>query len=163
MTWEILRESPSIGRKQSEEARASRSVWINNTIVANHIYRLISGGRTAHWLPWFMEQYLGGRTIFENSLSLCCGDGVHEIALYQTGKVHNIHGFDISQGAIASTISKFQAAAIPSEHYHFEVGDANNLELQGSYDLILSSGALHHVANLEGLLTTISSALTING
>ena len=43
------------------------------------------------------------------------------------------------------------------------MGDANNLKLQGSYDLILSSGALHHIANLEGLLSNIASALRING
>lgn len=70
----------------------------------------------------------------------------HEIALYQTGKVRKVCGFDISEGAIALAISKFNGAAVPPENYCFAVSDANNLTLEGNYDLILSSGALPGVA-----------------
>jgi ubiquinone/menaquinone biosynthesis C-methylase UbiE len=148
--------------KQSEEARTSHSVWLNNNIVASHINRLMTGGTNQHWLFWTVEYYLGGQK-FQGSLSICCGDGVHELSLYQTGKVHRVHGFDISEGAIAQAISRFKEANIPDENYHFEVCDANQLKLTGSFDLILSSGALHHVTNLEGLLSTVHNALTTDG
>jgi ubiquinone/menaquinone biosynthesis C-methylase UbiE len=64
----------------------------------------------------------------------------------RTGKARKVCGFDISEGAIARAISKFNDAAVPSENYCFAVSDANNLTLEGNYDLILSSGALPGVA-----------------
>jgi SAM-dependent methyltransferase len=149
--------------KQSESARASRSVWLNNEVVNAHICKLISGGPAVHWLPWFIDYYLRGTVHFERSLSLCCGDGAHEIALFQTKKVQKVSGFDISAGAIASAIGKFQNAKVPSERYHFEVADANELTVRDDFDLILSSGALHHVQNLEGLLEAVAGALMPRG
>ncbi len=149
--------------KQSEEARTSRSVWINNEIVARHVYRLISGGMPLHWLSWFFQHYLSPAVTFKKSLSICCGEGTHEIALYRTGTVHSIHGFDISEGAIASAKAKFEEAAVSPGRYCFEVADANDLQLEGQFDLCLSTGALHHVTNLEGLLSHVADALTADG
>jgi Methyltransferase domain len=78
------------------------------------------------------------RPSLKKSLSICCRDGVHEIALYQTGKVRKVCGFDISEGASARAMSKLNDAAVPPENYCFAVSDANNLTLKGYYDLILS-------------------------
>jgi SAM-dependent methyltransferase len=43
------------------------------------------------------------------------------------------------------------------------VRDANNLELEGTYDLILSASALHHVENLEDLIIKLRSMLNPGG
>jgi SAM-dependent methyltransferase len=80
-----------------------------------------------------------------------------------TGKVRFVRGFDISEGAIAQANSAFEKAAIPRDSYAFEVADADNLELEDWFDLIFSTGALHHVTNLEGLLSKLSSMLGTNG
>ena len=149
--------------RQFEKNRADTSLWTNNDIVTRHIYRLISGGSEEHWLPWFFNHYLEDGAVFERSLSVCCGDGAHELGIANTGKVRFIRGFDISEGAIAQANATFEKAAIPRDSYAFEVADADNLELEDRFDLILSTGALHHVTNLEGLLSKLSSMLGTNG
>ncbi|MFN2622141.1 MAG: trans-aconitate 2-methyltransferase [Chthoniobacterales bacterium] len=149
--------------RQFEKDRADRSLWTNNEIVARHIYRLISGGSEEHWLKWFFTDYLDEGTNFEKSLSICCGDGAHELALADTGRVRFVRGFDISEGAIAQAKSRFEKARIPKGSYSLEVADANNLQLEDRVDLILSAGALHHTTNLEGLLSKLSQMLVDDG
>ena len=149
--------------RQFEKNRADTSLWTNNDIVMRHIYRLISGGSEEHWLTWFFNHYLEDDTVFERSLSVCCGDGAHELGIANTGKVRFIRGFDLSEGAIAQANATFEKAAIPRDSYAFEVADADNLELEDRFDLILSTGALHHVTNLEGLLSKLSSMLGTDG
>jgi ubiquinone/menaquinone biosynthesis C-methylase UbiE len=131
--------------------------------VVSQIYRLISGGTDVHWLPWFLNNYLPPGTRFSRSLSVCCGDGAHEIALYNTGKVDFVHGFDISEGAIRQAVGSFEKAGAAKSRYRFEVADADDLRIDGPFDLILSTGALHHVANLEHLLGRLSRMLLPNG
>ena len=149
--------------RQFEKNRTDTSLWTNNDIVTRHIYRLISGGSEEHWLSWFFNHYLENGVAFERSLSVCCGDGAHELGIANTGRVRFIRGFDISEGAIAQANATFEKAAIPRDSYAFEVADADNLELEDRFDLILSTGALHHVTNLEGLLSKLSSMLGTDG
>jgi SAM-dependent methyltransferase len=149
--------------QQFEKNRTDASLWTNNDIVTRHIYRLISGGSEEHWLPWFFNHYLEDGTGFERSLSVCCGDGAHELGIANTGKVRFVRGFDISEGAIAQANATFEKAAIPRDSYAFEVADADNLALEDRFDLILSTGALHHVTNLEKLLSKLSNMFGTNG
>lgn len=149
--------------QQFEKNRADASLWTNNDIVTRHIYRLISGGSEEHWLSWFFNHYLENGVVFEKSLSVCCGDGAHELGMANTGRVRFIRGFDISEGAIAQANASFEKAGIPRDSYAFEVADADNLQIEDRFDLILSTGALHHVTNLEKLLSRLSSMLRING
>jgi SAM-dependent methyltransferase len=149
--------------QQFEKNRTDASLWTNNDIVTRHIYRLISGGSEEHWLSWFFNHYLDNAVVFERSLSVCCGDGAHELGMANTGRVRFIRGFDISEGAIAQANASFEKAAIPKSGYAFEVADADNLQIEDRFDLILSTGALHHVTNLEKLLSRLSSMLRIDG
>lgn len=149
--------------RQFEKNRVDPSLWTNNDIVTRHIYRLISGGSEEHWLTWFFNHYLANGVVFDKSLSVCCGDGAHELVIANTGRVRFVRGFDISEGAIAQANASFEKAAIPKGGYAFEVADADNLQIEDRFDLILSTGALHHVTNLEKLLSRLGSMLSIDG
>ena len=105
--------------QQFEKNRTDSSLWTNNDIVTRQIYRLISGGSEEHWLSWFFNHYLEGGVVFEKSLSVCCGDGAHELGIANTGRVRFIRGFDISEGAIAQAKASFEKAAIPSGQLRF--------------------------------------------
>ena len=142
--------------QQFEKDRADPSLWTNNLIVVRQIYRLISGGSEEHWLPWFLNQYLPSDVIFERSFSVCCGDGAHELALAQSRRVKFIHAFDLSAGAIEHGRAAFAAAGISKDTYRFEVADADDLQIDGKFDLLLSTSALHHVTQLETLLSRLS-------
>jgi SAM-dependent methyltransferase len=148
---------------QFEKNRTDASLWTNNEIVVRNIYRLISGGSEEHWLTWFLNHYLEESTVFERSLSVCCGDGAHELGMARTGKVRFLRAFDLSEGAIAQAKAAFEKAKIPNDNYAFEVADANDLQMDDRFDLILTTGALHHVTNLEGLLAKLSSMLRPEG
>lgn len=149
--------------RQFEKDRADPSLWTNNLIVVRHIYRLISGGSEEHWLPWFLNQYLPGDVTFERSFSVCCGDGAHELALAHSRRVKFIHAFDLSVGSIEQAKAAFVAAGISKDTYRFEVADADNLQIDGRFDLLLSTSALHHVTQLETLLSRLSRMLDPQG
>ncbi|MBV6470669.1 class I SAM-dependent methyltransferase [Nitrospirales bacterium NOB] len=146
---------------QFEAMRVDQSYWMNNRLVEEWTYRLMTG-TPQHWLNWLLNEYFVQRT-FERSLSVCCGDGAHEIQLYRSGKVRRVIGVDLSSGAIAQAKARFEAAAAPPDRYRFTVQDVNVLDVDGMFDLILSTGALHHATNLETLLARLEQALTPDG
>ena len=102
--------------------------WIQNAIVTGRLYSMISGGgSTDHWLHWLLNEYFRDAPPFHRSLSICCGDGAHELDLHRSKKVRFVRGFDISDGAVALARDKFlTTAGTPS----FEVNDANNLYIR---------------------------------
>ncbi|HJT19315.1 MAG TPA: class I SAM-dependent methyltransferase [Nitrospira sp.] len=153
-----------MSRYWSEQFTAMRkdgSYWLNNKIVEESTYRLMTDTPT-HWLTWLLDDYLDGKT-FSRSLSICCGDGAHEIQLYRSGRVKTVTGVDISDGAIRQARERFREAGATAEQYRFDIGDVNHLRVDGRFDLILSTGALHHTTNLESLLKTLQEALTPEG
>ncbi len=147
--------------KQFEAMRTDNSYWLNNKLVEESTYRLMTG-TPKHWLGWLLNDYFSQRT-FNRSLSVCCGDGAHEIQLYASGKVRFVSGVDISEGAIKQANGRFGAVDAPPDRYRFEVRDVNTLSIDGTFDLILSTGALHHTTNLEALLGVVERALEPNG
>jgi SAM-dependent methyltransferase len=146
---------------QFEAMREDNSYWLNNRVVEESTYRLMTD-TPDHWLTWLLNTYFKNR-MFNRSLSLCCGDGAHEIQLYNSGQVRSVNGFDISEGAIEQAIKRFEDAGAPKDSYWFGVRDVNRLQLEGKFDLILSTGALHHTTNLEELLAKVEDLLEPTG
>lgn len=147
--------------QQFQAMRVDNSYWLNNKLVEEATYRLMTD-TPRHWLGWLLNDYFAQRT-FDRSLSVCCGDGAHEIQLYTSGKVRFVSGVDISEGAIKQAAARFAEAGASADCYRFEVRDVNALQLEDQYDLIFSTGALHHTTNLEALLSAVERALTPNG
>jgi SAM-dependent methyltransferase len=134
---------------------------MNNRLIEESTYRLMTD-TPHHWLEWLLDTYFAQRS-FRRSLSICCGDGAHEIQLYQSGKVQCVTGFDISAGAIEQAIARFERVSAPPDRYRFDVRDVNALQIDGAFDLILSTGALHHTTNLEDLLEKVDCSLAPKG
>ncbi len=148
--------------EQFEARRNNGSYWLNNTIIQGDVYRLMTD-EPYHWLAWLMKHYFAGVERFERVLSICCGDGAHELELLRSGKVRHLTGFDISEGAVQQARERIRGAGFGDDRFHLEVRDANRLALEGRYDLIFSVGAVHHVENLEGLMAEIARALDPKG
>lgn len=165
MTATAGRPGPDNGRvsdhwgEQLARNAVEPSNWTNNQLISAHLNRLISGGNPGHWLGWLLHDYLGGRPPIGRSLSVCCGDGAHELLLHQSGKVRFVRGFDISEGALDQARGKFERAGADPDSYLFEVRDANDLHLDDTFDLVLSTGALHHVTELERLLDRVHDVM----
>ena len=112
--------------KQFVAMRTDNSYWLNNKLVEESTYRLMTDTPN-HWLGWLLNDYFGQHS-FNRSLSVCCGDGAHEIQLYSSGKVRFVSGVDISKGAIKQAIARFEAVGAAQDRYRFEVRDVNELD-----------------------------------
>jgi SAM-dependent methyltransferase len=149
--------------KQLAHNAVEPSNWTNNQLISAHLNRLITGGDSKHWLRWLLNDYLRDRPTIDRSLSVCCGDGAHELLLHASGKVRFVQGFDISEGALEQAREKFRRTGADPDSYLFAIHDANDLQLDGRFDLVLSTGALHHVTELEDLLDKLHARLAPDG
>lgn len=147
---------------QFETRRNNAAYWMHNPIIEREVYRLMTG-TPYHWLNWLMKGYFAGVERFKRALSICCGDGAHELELLKSGKVNHLTGFDISEGALQQARERIRTAGFGDDRFSLEVKDANRLTLDTCYDLILSVGAIHHVENLEGLMEEIARCLDPDG
>lgn len=147
-----------------ELMREDESYWIQNKLIEKYVYTLITG-KYAYWLTWILEEFLPRKT-YDSFLSICCGDGIHELQVCQSGKFKNIHAFDHSNECILNAKKRFDEIDSSECKYTFDVKDANRTDgayQENQFDVVLSAGALHHLENLEGLIQNISKWLKPEG
>jgi SAM-dependent methyltransferase len=111
---------------------------------------------------WTVETYLSDRTPVAECLSLCCGFGHVERALARLGVFDHCTGVDLSQEAIRGARAKAKESGY--DNIDYEITDLNTIRLEPEkYDLIWANGALHHILNLEHLISQIHNALKPGG
>ncbi|MEO8675486.1 MAG: methyltransferase domain-containing protein [Casimicrobiaceae bacterium] len=143
-------------------AAGESSQWTQNSLIETAVYRRISGGSNKYWLNWLFEDQLEGQ--FERALSLACGAGGHELVVMQTGKVAHIDAFDLSPKSIAMARDNARNAAIGSINF-FEAGfDDFDAKLgDATFDLVCFFGSLHHVREIDTVLTAVHRRMTPGG
>jgi len=141
---------------------ASQQQWTSNDIIGKEIYSRMTNGRTTeHWLSWVINDYFKDKH-FSSMLSPGCGVGDHEIMIANSGLVDSIDAFDFSESSIK--LAK-QKAINSGSKINFYIDDLNNFEIAKykKYDLIFTSGALHHVKELERYLSIVQTSISDNG
>ena len=107
----------------------------------------------------FFEQHLLGRKI-ESILSICCGFG--EVERYYASRLPGMKfclGIDLAEGAI--NVARERARGM---NITYVVADLNNYVWEENhYDLVIANGALHHLSNLEAVLSGIHRAMKPGG
>ncbi|WP_295708269.1 class I SAM-dependent methyltransferase [uncultured Brevundimonas sp.] len=139
---------------------ATRSAWTQNPQVAEEIYLRMTG-QPGFWLEWLFTQ---GMSPVERLLSIGCGDGSHELAIARRNFAHHVTAFDASPVAIqlASRQAAEEALAIDFQVRLFE----DFVSAPGSeavFDAVLFSGSLHHVTDVEGMLSSVRHVLRPGG
>lgn len=105
-------------------------------------------------VKWTIKEYMGNKIPLENCLCLCCGFGEIERILAKNNVFRNCVGIDISEGAIAYAREKAKQEGYVNIEY--KVADLNAAELgKNKFDLIYANGALHHISNLEFVISAI--------
>ncbi|MCB0214474.1 MAG: methyltransferase domain-containing protein, partial [Anaerolineae bacterium] len=138
------------------------SQWVQNPIIAETIYKRISGGQTTkYWLNWLVEDFFGNHK-FESMLSIGCGIGNHEILLAKLGLANQIDAFDFSEAALKIAREEAKSAGVKINFYLDNFNEFN-LDKNQQYDLIFCSGSLHHVKEIERLLTIVQNGLRLEG
>jgi len=147
---------------ESEPDAALRNQWTSNAIVGEVVYRRMSGGRSsAHWIWWLLDDYFRDRK-FARALSPGCGVGDHEIILMKSGKIGHLDAFDFSAAALDQARAKARAENLDINFYQDDL-ESFSLEGRSPYDLILCSGAVHHVRELERFFDVVRNSLSPEG
>lgn len=138
----------------------TRSAWTQNSQVASAIQQRMTD-QPGLWLSWLFNEALPP---IERMLSIGCGDGVHENLIARFGMAQSIVAFDGSQVAIERARAEAEAGGWAVdfsvrlfEEFAAEPGPEN------TFDLVLFSGSLHHVKDLEGMLSAVRRVLKPGG
>lgn len=139
---------------------AVRSAWTQNPQVAAELYQRMTD-QPGFWMEWVFTQ---GLPPVDKLLSIGCGDGGHEIAMAQRSFAKHIRAFDASPVAIEQAKAKAVAGGLDVDFFvgTFEafVQDPGP---QDQYDAVVFSGSLHHVLDLEGMLSAVRHVLKPGG
>ena len=138
----------------------TRSAWTQNPQVERAVYERMTG-QHGFWLEWVFTQRLQP---VGNLLSIGCGDGGHELLIARRRFAERTVAFDASPVAIGMAQSIAAAEGLPVnfsvnlfEAFVADPGPANQ------FDIVLFSGSLHHVTDLEGMLSAVRHVLKPGG
>lgn len=160
----LSRQEPSevAARFWDEAIHIAGTQWQDAPGISRRWNRMITGDPDQGYIDYIVEKYF---TTIQPAhvLSLGCGNGWWEQAWAAKHRFAAITGYDISPKAIET--AKHQAAAMGSPTtFTYEVVDLNQMDLQDhTFDLVLVNAALHHVSNLEHVLSQISTSVSAKG
>lgn len=146
-----------------ESMRSRGSYWLNNEIIRRNMYVNIAS-QDIHFIP-FIKHFFNKK--FSKALSICIGDGLHELGLLNQGIVENISVVEWS----SENLDKFKKSCVTSniDSSRYEIYESSveelgkSLFLQRGYDVVFSISALHHISNLESVLSHIYSIIKPGG
>jgi SAM-dependent methyltransferase len=137
------------------------SSWTEHPLVAQHVYQTMTGGAHSFWLNWVFDDFLKGGV--ERVLSVGCGNGAHEHHMARSGYATVIDAFDGSPVGIehARQVARDEGLQCNFSVRTFEEFAA---ETGGKpYDLVLFTGSLHHVRDLEGMCRRVHELVSDTG
>jgi ubiquinone/menaquinone biosynthesis C-methylase UbiE len=115
------------------------------------------------WIEkWRIDTYLKEKIPVQECLSICCGFGGKERNLSRLGIFSHCTAIDISESAMHAARKLTCQEGITNIDYN--VGDIETISLdKEKYDLVYASGALHHISNLEHVISEIYKSLKPGG
>jgi len=134
-----------------------RSAWTANPIIQQVVNQRMTG-QDKHWLNWFFEDHLKKKP--KRLLSVGCGDGAHELIIAEKGYAESIDAFDASEVGIASAKAKAVEKGLRNINLFLSTFEQFIQSPPPSlYDLVMFSGSLHHVREIEAMLKTTKDIL----
>jgi SAM-dependent methyltransferase len=134
--------------------------WHTNPLVFSYICRR-SLGVQKHWLYWMFENFLTSRP--RRLLSIGCGDGAHELIIARKGFAGHVDAFDASEVGIVKAREIAQVEGLSANFYVDTFEGFIAKPVTEKYDAVLFVGSLHHVVDLDGVLTKVREILTDDG
>jgi len=152
-----------VGALWSEQAekRASGDAPKVDWSVSPAIQRVInirsSGTEDRNWFGWIRDEFIDES--LELGLSIGCGTGLLERDILEQGLCSRVEGIDIAEGALA--VARRLNEGLPVTYRRHDL-DLERLPRR-RYDIIFSSGTLHHVCDLEFCVGELHAALMEDG
>jgi ubiquinone/menaquinone biosynthesis C-methylase UbiE len=141
--------------------RAPLQGWLDSPLVLReYVHPRLYGRAEGNWLAGVAQRL--GIAAAGHWLSLGCGGAGAEIRAARDGLFASMVALDVADRAVESARSAAAAAGIGS--IEFGVADLNRLTLPAAtYDVVMMSMALHHVAALESLFAAVRTTLRPGG
>ncbi|HVY17924.1 MAG TPA: class I SAM-dependent methyltransferase [Rhodopila sp.] len=140
-------------------AAPKAATWHSNPLVAAEIGRRL--GTDTHWLFWVFQQKLRVRP--RRLLSIGCGDGSHELILSRNGLAEYVEAFDLSGVGISKAQEAVAEENLNAQFYQSSFDEFVSRPHDVPFDAVMFVGSLHHVRDLEGMLSKVRRILTEDG
>ena len=144
----------------TDESYFGETYWLANPII-NHRYQIkAAGGRNYDsWVNFTVQHFLGERAPVDKVLSIGSGDGALERHLATINAAKQIEGIDLAPKRIEIA----QQAANENDMadtINYIVSNVETSPLPSSeYDAIYFNSSLHHMSDLDGILSSCSNAM----
>ena len=142
-------------KRVSEES--PRTDWSISPLIEQIICKRVTGVETRNWLGWFKDRYL--KKPADPGLSIGCGTGLLERDALDQGLCRRMDGVDIAAGALE--IARERAAGLPVTYSQVDL-ESESLP-PDKYDIVFSSGALHHINRLDFCVEQLHACLKEDG
>jgi SAM-dependent methyltransferase len=153
---EVVREKWNDTMQKRAESKARKFSW-HSAVVQTFMREQYLD---EHSVSEFLCAYLGERKI-RRALEVGGGLGEQTLALYRMLNIEQCDVLDISDVAVAEGNKRARKQGI---NVRFIASDLNTDPLpEHEYDLIIASGSLHHISNLEHLFEQINARLAPDG
>jgi SAM-dependent methyltransferase len=165
--WTSLREEraeTAAARRfwSSEGVReAEDHYWGAQPLVRRAINRRVTGDPNRWPMEWFAQAY--AREPFARGLSVGCGSGLLERDVLAKGICEAMEGIDFSEESLEQARFAAEEGHL-SDRLEYRAEDINALKLpRGRYDIVFFHGSLHHVRQIERVLTEVRHSLKPGG
>jgi SAM-dependent methyltransferase len=165
--WSSLREEraeTAAARRfwSSETAReAEDHYWGAQPLVRRAINRRVTGDPNRWPMEWFAEAH--ARPPLARGLSVGCGSGLLERDVLGKGICEAMEGIDFSEESLEQARFAAEEEHL-SDRLEYRAEDINAFKLpRARYDIVFFHGSLHHVRQVERVLTEVRQALKPGG
>lgn len=140
--------------------------WLDSPVVMEHCLKKLRAGEKCisviQWILWVKERFAPD-FVFDYGLSLGCGDGTLERHALALNVCSRFDAFDISPKSIEAAKGQSEEQGL-SDRVNYHVADLNAITLDpNKYDIVFSGMALHHIVNLEHVLSELKKSLKPDG
>jgi SAM-dependent methyltransferase len=140
-------------------ADSNRAEWMAHPVVQR--YRRTMSGAVDE-ADWLVSGYLQGRPI-ERAIGIGAGHSVFELGLLGTGAVEAFDLYDLSAKALELAERSASSLGV-SDRIATHVTDINTVDLEPKrYGLATFYSSLHHVVDLDGVVSRLAHALRDDG
>src|SRR5512143_4179493 len=135
--------------------------WAAQPLVRRAINRRVTGDPNRWPMEWFRETY--ARQPFARGLSVGCGAGLLERDVLAKGICEAMEGIDFSEESLEQARFAAEEEHL-SDRLEYRAEDINALKLpRARYDIVFFHGSLHHIRQVERVLTEVRQALKPGG
>lgn len=135
--------------------------WGAQPLVRRAINRRVTGNPDVWPMEWFASRYAS--TPFGHGLSAGCGDGALERDLLSKNICRTMEGVDFSQEALKRAQVLAEEAGM-ADRVRYRNANLDALALPAeAYDIVFFHGSLHHVREVEKILSTVERSLKPEG